>query len=439
VLFECLTGLAPFRRDSELAVLWAHVHDAPPRISDHRPDLPAALDDVIGRALAKTPGDRYPSCGALVATAQAALAGAAPSGVRHRISRALGRRAWHRRRPGLSGLTRRSSLVLTITATVLSAVLLVAAVLLARDGGAPAVPTTPTVPLAANRAVRIDPASFQAEAAVAVGTDPVAVAGGGGLVWVANRRDGTVTVVDPGTNRVQETIPASGSWPVGQGGPGLTFASGSVWVTNADQRRVARVEPGADPTTIPVDVSPSAIAAAPDADIVWVAGRTRSGGGLLARIDARTNQVAGTFSVPQPPSGLAVTADGGTVWMVTTKDRTLRSFDTRTGDPGKPVKLRLAPDQVALGDGAVWVTSSSSDTVLRIDPATSKAKEIRVGNGPSGIAFGADRVWVANSQDGTVSAIDPQTNEVATRRLGFRPAAVAVVAEQRAVWVALAA
>jgi DNA-binding beta-propeller fold protein YncE len=250
-----------------------------------------------------------------------------------------------------------------------------------------------------------------------------------------------VTVIDPGTNRVQETIPPSGSWAAGQGGPGVAFAGGSIWVPNADQQRVARVEPGADPATpIPVDASPSAIAAAaPDADIVWVAGRTRSGGGLLARIDVRTNQVDPKIPLRHAPSGLAVTADGGTVWLVTTKDRTLRSFDTRTGDPDKPVKLGLAPDQVAVGDGAVWVSSSSRNTVLRIDPATSKAKEIRVGNGPSGIAFGADLVWVANGQDGTVSAIDPKTNEVATRRLGFRPAAVAVVAEQRAVWVALAA
>jgi YVTN family beta-propeller protein len=438
VLFECLTGVVPFRRDSELAVLWAHVHDPPPQLREHRPDLPAALDDAIGRALAKAPGDRHPSCGALVTTAQAALTGAAPAGPRHRLRGPAGRRAGPgRRRPWL---TRRSSLLLTVTAGVLSAMLLSAAVLLARDGGAPAVPTTPAVLPAANHAVRIDPATWETVASVAVGTDPVAVVGGGGLVWVANRRDGTVTVVDPGTNRVQEIIPASGSWPPGQGGPGLAFAGGSVWVPNADQGRVARVESGADPTRIPVDASSSAIAAAPDADIVWVAGRTRSGGGLLARIDARTNRVAGrTFSVPYAPTGLAVTADGRRVWMVTNKDRTLRSFDTRTGDPGKPVKLRLAPDQVALGDGAVWVTSTNSDTVLRIDPATSKAKEIRVGNGPSGIAFGADRVWVANGQDGTVSSIDPQTNQVATRRLGFRPAAVAVVAEQRAVWVALGA
>ena len=75
--------------------------------------------------------------------------------------------------------------------------------------------------------------------------------------------------------------------------------------------------------------------------------------------------------------------------------------------------------------------------MLRIDPATSEVRTIRVGDGPRGIAFGADRVWVANSQDGTVSTIDPHTNEVGTLHLGFRPVAVAV--DQRAVWVALAA
>jgi YVTN family beta-propeller protein len=440
VLFECLTGTVPFRRDSELAVLWAHVHDPPPEISDHRPDLPAALDDVIGRALAKTPGDRYPSCGALVATAQAALGGAAPAGVRHRISRAVGRRARHRRRRGLSRLTRRSSLVLTITATVLSAVLLVAAVLVARDRGAPAGPATPAVPLAANQAIRIDPATYEPAASVAVGTDPAAVVGGGGSVWVASRRDGTVSVVDPATNRVQVTIPASGSGPVGQGGPGLAFASGSLWVANYDQRQVVRVEPDAEPTAIiPVRASPTAVVAAQDA--VWVAARTQTGGGLVARIDAGANQVGETIPLRHPPTGLAITPDGGRVWVATAADKSVHRIDTAAGGVAKQVDLPEAPDQAAYGDGAVWVTSTKGNAVMRIDADTSEVKTppIRVGNGPSGITFGADRVWVANSEDGTVSRIDPQSNEVGTRRLGFRPAAVAVVAEQRAVWVALAA
>jgi YVTN family beta-propeller protein len=439
VLFESLAGTVPFRRDSELAVLWAQVNDPPPRIGEYRPDLPAALDHAIGRALAKAPGDRYPTCGALVATAQAALTGVTPAGLRHRIGRAVGRRAEHRRRPRLSGLPRRSSLVLTITAGLLSAVLLVVAVLLARNGAAPAVPTAPAVPPAANHAVRIDPATYEPVQAVAVGTDPAAVASGGGSVWVANRQDGTVTVVDPDTNRVQQTIPASGSGPVGQGGPGLAFASGSLWLANTAKRQVARIEPGADPTPIPVDASPIAIAAAPDADVVWVAAQTQSGGGLVARIDALTNQADPTVRLPHPPTGLAITRDGRTVWVATAADKAIHRIDTRAGRVVKRIELPQVPDQAAYGDGAVWVTSSKGNAVLRIDAATSRVETIPVGNGPSGIAFGVDRVWVANSQDGTVSIIDPQTNLVGTRRLGFRPAAVAVVAEQRAVWVALAA
>jgi YVTN family beta-propeller protein len=438
VLFECLTGVVPFRRDSELAVLWAHVHDPPPRIGGYRPDLPAGLDDAIGRALAKAPDDRHPSCAALVTAAQAAPAGTAPAGLRHHIGRAVGRRAEHRRRPGLSGLTRRSSLVLTVAAGVLSAVLLAAAVLLARDGRAPTVPAAPAVLAAANHAVRIDPATYQEVAAVAVGTDPAAVVAGDGLVWVANGRDGTVSVVDPGTNRVQETMPASGSGPVGQGGPGLAYASGSLWVANADQRQVARVPFDADPIPIQVNARPNALAAAPDADAVWVAAQTQDGGGRLARIDTGTNEVGRTVPLRHAPTGLTVTPDARTVWLATGSDRVLHRVDALAGRVVGQIKLPLIPDQVAFGDGAVWVTSSSSDTVLQINPITSKVQAtIRVGNRPSGIAFGADRVWVANSQDGTVSTIDPQSNKVGTLHLGFRPAAVAV--EQRAVWVALAA
>jgi YVTN family beta-propeller protein len=440
VLFECLTGVVPFRGASELAVLWAQVHDPPPPIREHRPGLPAALDDAIGRALAKDPGDRYPSCGALVAAAQAALTGVAPAGLRHRLGRALGRRPGRRRRPRLRRLTRRSSLVLTVTAGLLSAVLLVVAVLLARDGGAPPVPTAPAVLPAANHAVRIDPTTYELVAAVPVGTDPAAVAGGGGSVWVANRQDGSVTVVNPDTNQVQQTIPTSGSGPVGQGGPGLAFASGSLWLANTVQGRVARIEPGADTTGIPVGASPITIAAAPGADAVWVAARTRSGGGLVARIDPTSNQVDRRIALPHTPTGLAITPDGRTIWVASAADKAIRRIDAGAGRVGKRIALPQPPDQAVYGDDAVWVTSAKGNAVLRIDAGTSPEVEtIPVGSGPRGIAFGADRVWVANSQDGTVAAIDPQTNQVGSRRLGFRPAAVAVVAEQRAVWVALAA
>jgi class 3 adenylate cyclase len=72
VLYQCLTGSLPFERDSEMAVLWAHVHTPPPRLSDVRPDL-APFDDVLATGMAKHPAERFASAGELLATAATTL------------------------------------------------------------------------------------------------------------------------------------------------------------------------------------------------------------------------------------------------------------------------------------------------------------------------------------------------------------------------------
>jgi len=73
VLYECLTGVVPFRRDSAVAVMYAHLEEVPPPITSVRPDLPHEIDAVVDKALAKSSDERYSTCRELVTDARAAL------------------------------------------------------------------------------------------------------------------------------------------------------------------------------------------------------------------------------------------------------------------------------------------------------------------------------------------------------------------------------
>ena len=71
VLYQTLTGVVPFPRDTEPAKIWAHMQEEPPSVASH-PDVPGQFEHVVRRAMAKKPDDRYPSAGDLGRAALAA-------------------------------------------------------------------------------------------------------------------------------------------------------------------------------------------------------------------------------------------------------------------------------------------------------------------------------------------------------------------------------
>jgi serine/threonine protein kinase len=74
VLYEILTGRVPFERDSDMAKLFAHVSSDVPSARVWRPELTDRVDEVIRRAMAKHPDERYSSAQELAQAATAALA-----------------------------------------------------------------------------------------------------------------------------------------------------------------------------------------------------------------------------------------------------------------------------------------------------------------------------------------------------------------------------
>jgi hypothetical protein len=77
VAYHCLAGHPPFMGGSPLDIALRHVTDEPPALPD---DVPAPVRDIVGRALAKDPAERFPSAAAFAQAAGAAVAEPALAG-----------------------------------------------------------------------------------------------------------------------------------------------------------------------------------------------------------------------------------------------------------------------------------------------------------------------------------------------------------------------
>jgi len=70
---EMLTGAPPFRRDDTMALMWAQLEAPPPSLTERRPELPRAVDEIIAAAMAKAPANRFATCRDFASALAAAL------------------------------------------------------------------------------------------------------------------------------------------------------------------------------------------------------------------------------------------------------------------------------------------------------------------------------------------------------------------------------
>ena len=238
VLYECLAGEPPFARESEVATIWAHVHDPPPALGGR-------VDGVLGRALAKSPGDRYGSCAELVASAADALDLHAPSGSAARTRR----RSY--RRPLVAGAA---------VAALLVGVAI--PILLLRDSGGRA-QALERVQDNAVGVVDVDSRTIVDETAGIA--SPQRVAAGGGSIWVTTSGGGgTVVRLDPVSHDVVDTI------EVGNAPVGIAVGAGAVWVANSLDGTVSRIDPGSAQVVDQIEVEGRPREVTVGAGGVWV-------------------------------------------------------------------------------------------------------------------------------------------------------------------------
>jgi serine/threonine-protein kinase len=410
LLYECVTGEVPFLRDSELAVLWGHVHESPPKASERNPHLPRPIDSVIARALAKSPEKRYETCGDLIEASRKAL------GLREVV-------VVRDRRP-----------VLLAAAGVLVAAGALAAglVLSLGGGGGPKA----SLAVANNTLVRIDPETNRVAAATSVGrklrqtVGAVNVAEGGNTVWVYNWDDATVSAIDPRTAEVVRTVSIGGSPPSTWVNSIAADPSGA-WVLSsavAGSGVLTHVRLGfALPQQFPLGYDPLAVAVGERA--VWVAAK-RVGVDAVLRISRVTGAVLASVPLPGAPITTggpnpgfqSIAAGGGAVW--TARGRTVFRIDPtttritgRVSLPGKQVM------EVTAGERGVWILvyGSRGNALIGIDPLTLRVQTTipapivegsQNESEASRLAVDRRAVWWIGADSGNVWRVDPRTGKI---------------------------
>jgi predicted Ser/Thr protein kinase len=393
LLYECLVGDVPFARASDVAVIYAHLEDPVPSASERKPGLPAAIDDVLSTGMAKTPADRWPTCGALVEAARSALAGAAVA-PRVRTSRRA----------------KRTIVVLATTGVVA----LAAALVFVLTGGGAAIAADASV-------VRIDAAKSRAEGSLVLGTQPTAVTVCAGSVWVT-RAGGKVSQIDPKTLR-PHTVDVTGS------ATDVADDGNLAAVVSGPPARVSMIDAayGKISNVIPLPNGGSAATATVQGRDIWVANPSAN---TLDRVGPPYTAVADRVRVNGAPR--LVAASGDAVWAV--GGRRLWRIDPGPGRVTDRIALPFAPSALAAGDGAVWLVDTQRDRVVRFDSRTHAFTPIRVGARPVAVSVGSDAVWTANRAAGTVTEIDAAKNTVRrTITVGAEP--IDLVAGLGGVWV----
>ena len=390
LLYECLTGHVPFGRASDVAVVYAHLEESPPKAG-----LTEELDAVLERGMAKAPEQRWETAGALVAAASAAL-GQAPAVV-DRATRAKRR-------------------LLPIGAVGAAAAAAVAAIVLLGGSG--------TEIARADSLIRINPEGGEAAGAAALDGQPTAVTVCAGNVWVTSS-GGRVSEVDPkslSVNRIRVRGTPSDVADVGDLAAVVSGPPDAVTMIDAQFGRISG--------SVPLPSSQSAVigtAVAYGRDI-WVANPDAR---ELDRLDPPYTQIANAVRVGGRPRFVA--AGEGAVWLAGA--RILWRVDARRGRVRARIRLPFAPTALAAGMGGIWLIDRAADALVRIDPTTMKiTARIRVGRGPRAVAVGYGSVWVANAADGTVSRVDSRRN-VVEQTIRVRSTPIDLAVGVGAVWV----
>jgi streptogramin lyase len=233
------------------------------------------------------------------------------------------------------------------------------------------------------------------------------LAAGFGSVWVplCGDRPGTengakpaVARIDMKTKTVVATIPVG----VANSEGGIAASTDAVWILSDIKGTLSRIDPATNKVAAEITVAPGSVAPVFADGAIWISSPEKS---VLTRVDPKTNTV--TDTIPVGPGPRFITAGAGSVWTLNQGDGTVSRVDTKSRKVVATIECGIpgTGGELAFGDNAVWATVFQIP-ITRIDAATNAVTKQWAGAGGDAIRVAHGSVWLSNLREQNLWRID---------------------------------
>jgi YVTN family beta-propeller protein len=247
-------------------------------------------------------------------------------------------------------------------------------------------------------------------------------------LWIINRTANGVIRYNVSTGVIE-----AGTIDIGDFPAEIIYAQNSLWATS----RSTLLNPGSLTTikTLPIPrtkitritPTPPANTAVAQAVIVlnntdytakgiasqgtniWVAcsnDNEESGGDRVYKVDATTNNVTASVSMPQGSRPFGVLSAAGYIWVTNSGSNTVSKIDPTTNTiVGSPIPVGDSPRGIAYDGTRIWVANTGSGDISKINPATSTVSStIDLHSSPYSMVWDGTNMWVSNAVDMLLSS-----------------------------------
>jgi len=463
-LYHALADEVPFPGTSYTAKLYAVLSSGPPSVRERRPEVPAALEAAICRAMAKEPGERQPSAAAFAEEVAAAAELTPPPWIPRsggpRAPAPVDEQGPQDPREQAAESPPKPDLQ---TAELQSAP---PGGPSPPEAGEPGVPF-PTEPMPSPRQRRDLPPAEEApqpskapdrpRASLRLGKRVLLLAGllvflavPAALTFLLRERDAGARTV--------HVAPAASA---------VAVSADTVWVAIPGQSALRASDTSAADAaarSVPVEAPVSALAASPEGvvaagdELVEVSDRNPEStertplpapaGAVTAGEDATWAALAdrpvlvrvagkGASRIPLSGPASALDASDGILWVADAKRGTVLAVEESTGAArGKRIEVGGRPVAISATPGGIWVALAGQDALVRLDPRSGRKSgpPVPLAGEPSAVAADARHVWVARREDDAVTKIDARSGRT-LEEVGTAREPVSVALSPDAAWI----